>query len=497
MFSKISNLCRKLLTFTLLFLVCFFILDSVSNHGFAANLSQSPNPTIISQIAGSNNQAYSPPSPTIAANKSETIQLLNGTYLIHKNSGSTTTGTVGSLINNPYSFTGDPQILWDPSTNRFYFSFYEYINNNGTAEPGIVWGYSKNANPMNGSSFCTYFNTFDYGSSYFPDRQSLGDTKDFLLITSNRYTLFTNYIEGSNLAYIAKPPAGTSCVSGSSLSSGIQALKNPDNTTSPWMPTASKQVDPSTTGYVIGVPSYVSGNTLTEYKISENSTGSAITVDSPSSVSIPSYSFPHYVAQAGLTKAGNPAPPLETQTYLAQTIMAYDPRENNYALWTSQTDAGGAGTKVDWYEINPSASNLFQTGTISDANLNIFNSAISPDRVYLNGKGYFGNSAVITFNTSSDTTFSAIYAMSIVNGETQSNMELLKQSLGPDVDFTCSSASSVFCRWGDYPGAVPNPASPIKKGNTGGQVLITNQYNLPNLDDNTIVWQTIIANIKP
>ena len=496
MARRLFDLVRQLSVSIMLLMLSILIIVFSSKTGFATSVTQSPTPTVISSLAGSNNQLDSPPSPTIAANKTETIQLLNGTYLIHTNTGITKTGTVASLINTPNTFTGDPQILWDGQTNRFYFSYYEFINNNGVGQPGIAWGYSKTANPKSPTSFCTYFNPFNYGSTYFPDRQNLGDTKNFLLISSNRYTLYTNYMQGSDLAYIAKPPAGTGCVASSTLNSGIQSLKNPDGISSPWMPTPAKQVDPLSTGYVVGVPSYVSGNTLTEYRVSDNTTTNSVDISLPTSVIIPSYTFPQYATQAGKSIAGNPVPPLETQTYLAQTIMAFDPRVNGYALWTAQTDAGGAGTKVDWYEINPALSTLYQTGTISDPNLNIFNSAISPDRVYIKGKGHFGNSAVITFNSSSINSYIAIDVIAIVNGQPQSPMQLIKQSSGPDVDFTCSTSTALFCRWGDYPGAVPNPASPIT-GATMGQVIISNEWNLPNIDDNTIVWQTIIANINP
>ena len=67
-------------------------------------------------------------------------------------------------------------------------------------------------------------------------------------------------------------------------------------------------------------------------------------------------------------------------------------------------------------------------------------------------------------------------------------MQLIKQSTGPSVDMTCSSSTTAYCRWGDYPGAVPNPASPIS-GATMGQVLISNEWNLPDINDNTLVWQ--------
>jgi hypothetical protein len=174
--------------------------------------------------------------------------------------------------------------------------------------------------------------------------------------------------------------------------------------------------------------------------------------------------------------------------------MSYDPRLAHNTLWTSHTIAGGAGSQVRWYEINPKTDTIDQTGTVSDPNLFIYNSSISSDRIVRSYTKKFGDSAVISFNTSSTNSYTAIQMESIVSGQTASNMTLVKQSAGSNVDFSCYEPYQPYCRWGDYSGAVPDPSASTL--GLHGQVLLVNQWNLPNIDDSTPVWQTIIWQTK-
>jgi len=483
------NVIRKIRELIALALLFIFSLISFVNPGkLAYAQSISATPSIISSIAGNNNDLSSPPSPTIAANPNEQIELVNNGYLIHTNKGVVYSGSANILIGTTGTYTSDPQVIWDASSNKFYFSYYEVVN----GQNGIVWGFSKTANPTGPKNFCTYYNTFNYGSTTFPDRQNLGDTKDFLLISSNRYFTSNYGLDGSDIAWIAKPLSvtTTTCPTASSLSSGIQALKNPDGVTSPWLPTSSKQVDANSTGYIIGVPNYVSGNTLTEYSVTKNIINGSAIIGKATSIPIVAYSYPPNVPQKGTTLTGAQAPLLQTQTYLTSSIMAYDPRLGHNTIWTAQTVAGGAGSQVQWYEINPSASVIDQTGTITDSTLNIFNPTISPDRIVIGAKSGFGSSAIINVSTSSNSSYPSIAITSTVNGQLTSPLLTIKQSTGPNIDFSCVTS----CRYGDYSGAVPNPAAPLT--GTHGQVFMSNQWNNTSINDNTPIWQTLISLIS-
>ncbi|HSW85000.1 MAG TPA: hypothetical protein VLF79_00085 [Candidatus Saccharimonadales bacterium] len=449
-------------------------------------------PTVQKQFQGYYNAQNSPPSSVIAASPYNEVQLLNTGYNIVNRLGNGQSGTLNSFVNQQGVFLSDPQILWDSYTNRFYFSIME---NAGTSSPneGIVWGYSKTASPSSPTDFCTYFNNFNYGSVAFPDRQSLGDSANYLLIGDNRYSLSNGYFLGSDLAWISKPAAGsTSCQTQSSFKTGVTSLHNADGSNT-YLPVPARQVDASTTDYVLSTPSYVSANTLSQFTVNTGGTN-GVTVSAAQNISVPTYSYPPYASQAGNTLAGTKALPLETIVYLSQVTMSYDPRLGHNVLWTDHTVAGGYGTAVRWYEINPSKLALDQVGTISSGSYNVFNASISPDRLVSGPHSAYGNNAVIEFNTSSLAQYPAIQMISIKNGQV-SPMVTIQKSLGPNVDFTCNQPNIQSCRWGDYTGTAPDPGASLRY--SSGGVWMTNQWNVANIDDQTPVWRTIIWRATP
>ncbi|HSX47255.1 MAG TPA: hypothetical protein VLF63_00630 [Patescibacteria group bacterium] len=451
-------------------------------------------PRLSTKFSGIHDTSTAPPSTTIAASPTQILQIVNSNYKISNLSGSGTTGTVSQLVNQSGVFLSDPQTFWDPSTSRFYFSMFE---NRGTSSPdeGIVLGFSKTATPSSPADFCTYFFGFNYGSTSFPDRQSLGDTSDFLLISSDRFSTSTGAFLGSDTAWVTKPGPGSTCPSQSSLIDGVQSLKNPGGTTFPYSPTSARQTDSSGTGWIISTPTFGNASTLSLYSVTKNITTGGAIIGSPTSISVPAYAIPPTAPQAGQTAAGQPAPSLETREYLTQTYGGFDPRLGHNVLWTAHTVAGGAGSEVRWYEINPSVSGVDQYGQINSPSLYVFNGAIAPDRLISGSTSLYGSDAVITVNTSSSSTYPAIDVVSKEGSFPQSALKRIKQSPGPNVDYTCFQPSYHYCRWGDYPGAAPFPGAPTT-GNMG-QVWQTNQYNVSSTDDSNVDWRTFVALINP
>jgi len=454
----------------------------------SAQAATSTPPLVGTNYPGVSNENNSPPSGTIAANKSEVVELANTGFEVVNSKGMIKSGTVADLFDANGHFLSDPQVIWDASTNRFYVSMFE---NHGTTSPdeGLAWGFSKTPNPTSAKDFCSYFDTFNYGVTSFPDLESLGDTTHFLMIASNRYATSNYDIMGSDVAWISKPPTGRTCPASSTFNSGIKHLTNPDGSWA-FRPTPARQVDSSTTGWITATTSYASADTLTVFQATED--GSSLVIGSPQLLSVPEYSYAPSAPQAGTTKSGSPAPPLDTGIFLTQVIEAYDPRVGHLALWTAHTVAGGAGSAVRWYEIDPEDLTLDQVGTITDPALWLFNAAITPDRVVVGKKSRYGSSAVVEYSTSSNSTYPAIHMVSIVDGQAVSSPVLVKQSTGPDVDFSCFEPDQPYCRWGDYSGATPDPASPLTAGH--GEVWLVNQWNLPDVNDSTPLWQTSIWN---
>jgi hypothetical protein len=191
-------------------------------------------------------------------------------------------------------------------------------------------------------------------------------------------------------------------------------------------------VDSSSTGWITATTSYVSADTLTEFEVTEYR--NSLAFGSPQLLTVPEYSYPPSAPQAGTAKSGSPAPPLETRIYLTQVIEAYDPRVGHLALWTAHTIAGGAGSVVRWYEIDPENLKLDQVGTIADPDLWLFNATVTPDRVVVGKKSRYGSSAVVEYSTSSSSTYPAIRMVSIVGQrrhQSWSSSQLVQMSISP------------------------------------------------------------------
>ena len=88
---------------------------------------------------------------------------------------------------------------------------------------------------------------------------------------------------------------------------------------------------------------------------------------------------------------------------------------------------------------------------------------------------------MLGFNASSTTAYPSIQMVSKRGANAQSGFVLVQQSLGPNVDFSCSPT----CRWGDYSGATPDPLP-----SSGGRVWLSNEWNLPATNGSATVWQT-------
>jgi hypothetical protein len=140
---------------------------------------------------------------------------------------------------------------------------------------------------------------------------------------------------------------------------------------------------------------------------------------------------------------------------LTQGVAGVDSAHNDtFAVWTQHTIEGGGGSKVRWYEIDPAAPKLIQSGAASDGSLYEFNGAITPNRAVSGSGSFGGNTMLMNFNSSSSTTFPAVRMVSKVKKNNQSGQVLVTQSPGPLAGFDCSNG---LCRWGDYAAATPDP----------------------------------------
>jgi hypothetical protein len=454
-------------------------------------------PVASPSFEGLNEDDLAPPDPTGAVGPSSYIQAINLQLGIYSRTGSLIASTpFSTLTGTGTDFLSDPQVLWDPHTNRFYYLILD-VGDETAPISTMEWGFSKTSNPTTlPTSFCNYTSDFGWGGT-IADYPKLGQTMDFLLVGVNIYPTLATFLE-SDVGWISKPQGQgniTTCPAASTFKTGKQtALLNDDGVTLSSTPEPAVQVDPSSTGWIVSVPdptnSGATGTTLELYKVTKNPDGTANIQVVGTPVTVNQYSPPAPAVQQGSAHT------LDTlDGRLIHAVTAVDPAHgNSTALWTSHTAFGGAGAEVRWYEIDVTHATLFQSGAVTDPSLYVFNGAVSPDRVYRSAhKKAFGSDMVLGFATSSASAYPAIQMVSKIGSNLQSGFVLIKQSPGPEEGFDCFELGK--CRWGDYAGALPDPAA--KLTGSAGKVWLDNMWADGQIDPLNATWRTWIWGASP
>jgi hypothetical protein len=432
---------------------------------------------------GLSNPGLTPSDSTGAIGTTRYIETVNAKVGIYDRTGTLIkSGTLDKFWTEPLNKNFDPQVMWDATTDRFYYT------GDSVASPSdnrLAFGFSKSDSPNNpAADWCHY--QVSYGSA-FPDYPKLGDSRDFAIIGVNVFTgaSFT----GSDVLAIGKPSgtaAISTCPDPSTFAFGVATDILTGTGAPAFTPVPATEVDSESTGYIVARPFSVPATKLTILTVTKNVDASPNIATTGTDVSVPSYSIPADAPQAGTSRT------LDTSdTRPTQAVAAVDPSQSDaFAVWTQHTVSGGAGAQVRWYEIGPATATVLQSGTVTSAKLYSFNGAISPDRVVEGTTQAFGSNMVLGFNTSSSTTKPTIKMVSKLAGVAQSAPVKIKGSPGFDVDFSCSGSTAV-CRWGDYAAATPDPAAPT--GASAGVVWLTSMWNK---DGSTIdpatgtAWQT-------
>jgi hypothetical protein len=450
-------------------------------------------PNVSPSFDGFFDTGGTPPDTTGSIGPDRYIEIINTDYAIYDRTGSLlNSGGLDALTGIPTGFFGyaltDPQMMWDAKTQRFYYSV-AYYDSLFFSDNGIAIGWSKTATPSSASDWCQYALSF---GSELPDYEKLGDSSDFLIYGYNQFSNFAQTYDGSGFTVVNKPPAGSSCPATSAFTatdSGV--LRNGDGSLAATPVPANLVDDSNGAGYVVAnadlstVPSanFVSVYTVTTNGIDAN--GIPVpAISGPTNVVVPSYSMPSSAAQNGSSFL------LDTlDGRFEAAVAAVDPgHSNKVAIWTAHSVFGGPGAEERWYELDPNAGSVLQSGTVGDPSLFVWNGAASPDRA----GGAHGDSMAMSVSTSSLATFPAIGFVWKHAGDAQSPLNSLLQSGGAAVDFSCSSTTP--CRWGDYSGASPDPTA---SGGAVGKVWLGNQYAVAGGDTSSTSWRTWIFGVTP
>ncbi len=420
-------------------------------------------PTKVRQWAGINDTNSTPPDETSAVGTRRYVELVNSRFAIYNKTGNTPTGT-GTL--NALDGLGasidvfDPQIMWDATTNRFYYANDMVISDTSN---GIAFGWSKTATPTGAASFCHYtINT----SPFFYDYPKLGDSRFFAIIGANVFSNSgTGSYQGSDLQAIGKPPSGSTCPAPGSLTFG--SLGSPLRATSSalaFTPVPASEIDTNPTGWVVARTLATPSTHEAVFKVTRNAGGKPVFQNPGAQVTVPSYTVPPNIPQKGSTHRIDSSDARNTQ---AQAGL--DPGHGNkLAIWTQHTVKGGAGAEVRWYEINPATHSVLQKGKATSPSLFEFNGAIAPNRRVQGATKSGGNAMVMNFNTSSTRAFPSIKMASKVGARAQSGQVAVRNGTKPLGGFDCNFNP---CRWGDYAAATPDPS-------TANRIWNVSQYGL-------------------
>jgi hypothetical protein len=434
-----------------------------------------------------------PPDTTGTIGPDRYIETINTQYAIYSRAGSLINGgDLADLTGIPTGLFGyalsDPQIMWDAATQRFYYSAV-YYDSLFLSDNGLAVGWSTTATPSSAADWCQY--AISFGSD-LPDYPKLGDSADFLIYGFNQFSNFAQDYTGSAFATLNKPAPGATCAPTSAFTVNSSGVLHNANSSLAATPVPANLVDDSTgTGYVVAnadLSTTPSADFISVWSVTKNGTdanGIPIpAVTGPTTVSVPTYSMPSSAPEQG---SSNLLDTLDGR--FEASVAAVDPgHANKLAVWTAHAVFGGGGTEERWYEVDPAAGSLLQSGKVSSPSLFVWNGAISPDRANTGTTAAYGDSMAMSVSTSSASSYPAIQFVWKNGGGAQSALSNLVQSGGPNVDFSCSP-----CRWGDYSGASPDPAG---TGSTG-TVWLANQYNLANGSTSSTAWRTWIFAVTP
>jgi hypothetical protein len=454
-------------------------------------------PSLVRNWAGQQDTNVAPSDSTGAIGTTRYIELVNSKAAIYSRTSNTPTAS-GPLLKLTGCATSactdqvfDVQVIWDPALNRFFYTTMD-LNSGSTGGNLLDFGFSTTGTPtLSASSWCRY--SIGFGST-IPDYPKLGDTTNFLLIGTNDFS-GSGAFQGSTIFWITHPPSGSSCPKASTFKAGItKPLKN-SNGSAAFTPVPGSQTDRSSTGWAVARPLSIpsAGATfLTVFKVTKSSTDTAVIPVKGTTVPVAAYNVP--------ASAPQPGTPFKLDTLAAQptqAVTAVDPKHGSVmALWTQHTVFGGAGAQVRWYEINPAKHSLIQHGTISDASLFTFNGAISPDRRVNGSSAKFGGDMVISVNQSSASALPALRVASKIASNAISALQLVATSSAADMGFDCRTTMAPnLCRWGDYSGASPDPASPTTR--TTGEVWGSSMLAASGGSASSAGWTTRNFAVRP
>jgi hypothetical protein len=463
---------------------------------FAALGGLAKTPAIVGGVnfEGLDDARSTPPDTSGAIGPNRYVQVVNQRAGIFRpRSGSpVAVGPLNLLAGTaPIVKTFQPQIIWDATTDRFYYLAVSIFS---SVDHRISFGFSRTPSPDDlTASWCKY--SIPYGVR-FPNFPVLGDNEHFLIVGSNMFGGDPQRFVGSDITAVSKPPAGTNCPAPDSFKLAFRAPLRDTHRAYVFSPVPANQIDNNPTGYVVARPGKMPASEFWFFNVIRNATTGEPIIQDGRSVKVADYSVPPDAAQPVVTQT------LDTlDGRLTQAVQAVNPQRGTSSLWTQHTIAVGARAGVRWYEIDPAPATptVLRRGTITFAGGFAFNAAISPDRRVQGARSAFGSNFVINYNAVSrrNNIHPRIVAASSVGGGPL-EFVLVQDGVGPYKDSSCAKAGS-RCRWGAHAAASPDPRpSNDRPLLDRGSVWGTNQFSgVVNPSTNSAQWRTRVFQLSP
>jgi hypothetical protein len=282
----------------------------------------------LSALAG----GPSPPDTSSAIGPTRFIQLVNRQAGIFDPATGAliSSGTLNQLADVAASVTTtDPQVIWDPTTDRFYYAMTLIFS---AADNRLAFGFSRTASPGNVTSgWCHY--TLALGRR-LPDFPRLGDSKFFVIIGVNSVALPETLL-GSDLIAISKPAAGAGCPARSRFKIGKKLNLVDSGGLKVFTPLPANEIDTWDTGYVVARNGDLPSSTLWLFRVTRNPANELPALGSASAIGVAVYDMPPDAPQPIFSQK---LATLDAQP--TQAVGAIDPSSRvpgGFSIWTQHT----------------------------------------------------------------------------------------------------------------------------------------------------------------
>ena len=409
-----------------------------------------------SGLSDSDNGAFitAPPDSTGSIGPNHYVELVNSVIGVYNRTDLSLVSKLGlnAWLNAGTAFTTplcDPQIQWDPSSQRWLYVVLECQAGLDT----ILYGWSKTTDPSDLVNGWCRFSVSTPG--VLSDYPKLGHSSKYMLVGTNNYSDFgINPFITAQITWMRTPDPGvTTCTAPavSYVGSATTPLKNGDGTTLTSTPVPVNTSTNAADGYVISAYDPSGPPPTAQSKLSVFHVDSTGVFHADGDITVNTYTIPSPAPDAGGSSFG-----IDTlDGRITQAVG--DPTTGIYTQHT--VNGPGGRSEVTWYEIEvvSSVPTLIQEGDIKSSTDFVYNAAIS-------SRGD-GQGAVIFYNRSNPLTDPVIATQGRMNstpaGQMDSGEVVLGSSSAGDSDFTCNYQNTgAACRWGDYSGASPDPLFP-------------------------------------